>query len=506
MARVLTNNLTLSYVVETAIGVADTTGWRTTEPNSIGTFGAEITTVAREPISASRQRRKGTITDLDSAVEFEADLTMSAFYDFVEGFVFAANSNSDLVFTGNDCAAGGITIAAATAAQAAKLQWITAGMASLIFNRGYATAAINGLHPLTADVAPSGTEMTFAAAAVETAPGNAVSEIAGIRAESGDLDIDVTSGVGTITSANNGAVNNIDFTTLGLTVGQFIHVGGLTSGEQFSAGAGYGRVTSIAAATLLLDKLDSTLATDAGAAEQIDLLWGRFFRNVAVGATDYLSQSYSFEAIYTDLSAGPVDAYEYPQGNFCNEITFQLPLTDKALINYGFLGTDTPIPTTSRKTGPSTAIGPVDTGAFNTSSDIARLRITDVDETGLTTDFKSLSLTLGNQVSPEKVLATLGAANMNKGIFLVDIEAQILFTSELVVTRIRNNTTVTMDWHINNDDGVIWVDIPSMTLGGGGKDFPVNETVLVNLSGQAFEDDTFGTSLGISTLPTPAPA
>ena len=90
---------------------------------------------------------------------------------------------------------------------------------------------------------------------------------------------------------------------------------------------------------------------------------------------------------------------------------------------------------------------------------------------------------------------------MNFGNFIVDIEAQMLFTNVDVIARIRNNTTVSMEFVVENGDGAIYVDIPSMTLGGGGRDFPVNESVLVNLTGEAFLDPTFNTSIGISIFP-----
>ena len=90
MGRVLTNNTSLAVAIEETLGVLPTQpAWELLEPNSIGTFGSTITTVARDPISRNRQRRKGTITDLDSAVDWEADLTASHFDVFAEGFVFS---------------------------------------------------------------------------------------------------------------------------------------------------------------------------------------------------------------------------------------------------------------------------------------------------------------------------------------------------------------------------------------------------------------------------------
>ena len=95
----------------------------------------------------------------------------------------------------------------------------------------------------------------------------------------------------------------------------------------------------------------------------------------------------------------------------------------------------------------------------------------------------------------------MGALFMNTGNFEVDIEAQILFTSSTVTAAIRNNETLTMDFVLKNDDGAIAVDIPSMTLAGGDKEFPVNESVLLNTTGKAFRDATLGTSIGISVFP-----
>jgi hypothetical protein len=182
-------------------------------------------------------------------------------------------------------------------------------------------------------------------------------------------------------------------------------------------------------------------------------------------------------------------------------VGFDLPLTDKATATFAFVGTDTEPPSTSRAANADNPVVPVQTSAFNTSADIARLRITEVDETGLTTDFKSLTLNINNNVSPEKVLAQLGAKFMNTGNLEVDIEAQLLFTDSDVAAAVRANTTVTMDFAVKNDDGAILVDIPSMTLGGGDREYPVNESILINTTAQAFGDSTFGTSLHVSLFP-----
>lgn len=487
MSRVLTNNISLAYAIEDTVGVLPgSPTWHLLEPNTINSFGANITTVAREPISKNRQRKKGTTTDLDSVVEIEHDLTLNPFIDFLEAFVFA-NFQGLAVFEPTAAVAGGsggYTVASGGA--------LTAN--ALVYARGFLTAANNGLKVVQSGSGGTNIRVNSLSAETVSPTGSTEVAIAGVQGAEGDIQVN---------SSGNIFSTSLDFTTLNLTVGQVIWVGGSAAGTQFAetANTGFARITAIAANLLTLDKKSTTFVEADGDYKTIQLLFGRFLKNVTVDDGDYLERKLQFEAAFPDLGGVGVDEYEYAIGNFCNEVSLSLPLTNKAGVTFGFIGTDTEVPTTVRKTNASSARSPIQTAAFNTSADIGRLRITEVDETGLTTDFKNITLTLNNNVSAEKVLGTLGASNMNTGNFFVNIETQVLFTDSDVTTAIRNNTTVTMDFSVQNDDGGIFFDIPSLTLGGGNKDFPVNESLLINLSGEAFEDATLGYSIGVSLFP-----
>lgn len=490
MSRVLTNNTSLAYAIESSLGVLPgSPTWRQLEPNTISRFGTETTKVSRAPISKNRQRKKGTLTDVDSGVEFEADLTRSSCRDFFEGFVFA-NFTEVLVFTPTAVTSTGYTVAADG----------DLAQNTLIYARGFEQSANNGLKVVGAS--STGTEIkTSGLTADASVPTNVEVAVAGVQGTAGDLEID---------SAGDLISTTLNFTTLGLTVGQVIYIGGGSASTRFfeTANTGFARITAIAANKLTLDKKATTFVEDDGTDDNnggtgltIQIFFGQFLRNVSVDDADYLERSFQFEGALPDLGGVGTDEYEYAKGNYCNTLAFDLPLTDKATVTFGFIGTDTEVPTTSRKTNASAAIAPNSTTAFNTSADIARLRITEVDETGLTTDFKSLKMTLNNNVSPEKVLATLGAKYMNAGIFEVNLEAQLIFTDSEVISAIRNNDTVTMDFSLKNQDGGVFVDIPALTLGGGDKEYPVNESVLINVTSEAFEDPTLGTSIGISMFP-----
>lgn len=497
MGRSLTNNFAESYAVEETIGVLPTTPiWKLLEPNSINTFGANITTVERAPISKDRQRRKGTVTDLDSAVEYDADWTMDSFDDFIAGFIFAVPFGAVIValHSGSDVddLEAGTALYTHAALAAAMLE------GTLVYARAFTDPLNNGLFEVAAAGSTVSTPITAGTQVAETPTQqqNASLEVAGFRF----TDLVWTDATKTLSSTLIA-----DLTTLGLKAGQFIRVGSGTN--DFTNGAIWGRIVSIAAAAIVLDKITNIGAgtLDGGGDESataVDLLYGQFFRNVSVDDSDYIERSYHFEGAYANLEVpGPGDEYEYAKGNFANQVTFNLPLADKAQISFAFVGTDTDAPSTTRATGANTPQDPVKTGALNTAADIARLRVSDVDESGLSTLFKSLSLSLLNNVSPEKVLGQLGAAFMNSGNFEVNLEAEMLFTNGDVIDRIRANETVSMEFGVQNDDGGVWVDIPSMTLGGGARSFPVNESILVSLTGTAFRDATLGTSIGVSLFP-----
>jgi hypothetical protein len=641
MGRVLTNNTSLAYSIESALGIAGTT-WFLLEPNAISTFGAVTTTESRSPISRNRQRRKGTVTDLDSAAEFDGDLTLSAFRDFIEGFCFVTGINSNVSQIGIASAettgdsytlTDDFGVAQADKIEVDTLLWVTGNLSAgnnglksvdtdmvgavaatetltlalnvadtetvtidtkvytfqttltnvdgnvligatasasldnliaaitLGVGAGSTYAAVMTEHPTVTAVAGAGDTMDATAKDIGTA-GNAIATtetLAGVGNQWGGATlsggtasrviavaenlVDETSPANlarmsfaghriaagdTATWAWNVAAKEATLTetgvgtllqALGLTAGETVHIGSiLAAGDTTVVNAfqsvvandmyGYARVKSFTANTVVFDKVDTALQFNDSTAPTtaVDVLFGEFIRNVSTASAEFLERSFQFEAEFPNLANPSGDEYEYSKGNFCNTATFTLPLAGKATAAFGFTGTDTDNPSETRKTGASAATNPTQTGALNTSADILQLRVTEVDETGLTTDFKSIALTLNNNVSPEKVLGTLGAKFLNTGNFEVDVEAKLVFTNGRVVDKVRANETVTMDFILRNDDAIIAVDIPSMTLGGGGREYPVNESVLINTKGEAFLDDTLGTSLGISIIPVPLPS
>ncbi len=170
---------------------------------------------------------------------------------------------------------------------------------------------------------------------------------------------------------------------------------------------------------------------------------------------------------------------------------------------WGFIGTNADDITPTRKTNAATGTSPLRTVGLNTSSNIVSLT-TDVISLVSDVCFKSLTLTIRNNVTPENCLGVLGASFVNAGLFEVNLDGQMLFTNKEIVNAIKNNTTVTFATIMANEDGAFAIDLPSMTFGGGDREYPVDQSVAVNVTGETFNDPD-GTipnvSLGISLFP-----
>lgn len=473
-----TNEVSMSYAEEVSTGtLPGSPVFKYIEPNDIGTYGATLTTKARNPISNTRGAKKGAIVDLDSAVEFGADMTLDSVQDFAKGFMYAS-WYEQLNFEPTAVVVSAFTVAADGD--------LTAD--TLVYARNFLNSGNNGLFVVGAGSTGTSIVIDATLIAETTPPDSAEVDVVGVQGADSDIEID---------AEGNLISTVLDFTTLDIIQGQGIYIGGDTTVTQFATAAGgYARCRLIEAHKITLDK---TIAqdTDAGASKTIQLFFGSFIRDVATNDAKFGATTYQFEMRIPGLDEGT--SYEYAKGNICNTANFSLATADFATTSFTFIGTDTDVPTTTRKT--ATWVDPSLTTALSTTADVANLRLALADETSLTSYTKSLDIAINNNATPEKAVGVLGAVETSYGDFVVTGSTEVLYENDDIITAIRNNETVTLDFVIANDNGAIWVDIPSMTLGSGNKSFPENEIIKISLDGNAFEDTYYGFSLGFTKFP-----
>jgi hypothetical protein len=458
--------------------------WKYLEVNSVTSFGETIGTTAREPISGDRMRRKGSITSLDSSVGFEADLTFDLFSTFAEGLFFANWAYEQTSFTPTAVTTTGYTVASGGDLAAD----------TLVYARNYANNTNNGLKRTTTSTVATEIEVTDTLVAETSPPSSARVDIVGVQGASGDLSMDSDGNL------NSTPTTGLDFTTLNIEVGQWIYVGGSDTDTYFAtAGVGEARVQSVTTNQIVFDKKPSGFTTDAGTGKTIQLFIGSFIKNVEYADADFATTTYTFEAVYEGLT----NKYQYPNGNYFNELTIDMNMEDKATCSLNFVGLDTPVPTSSRESG--TWSYPVDTTMLNTTSDFAALEMKTSDGTSIVDTgealFQDLSVTISNNITPKKGLGTLGAVMVALGNFNVDISATMYFDSSQPLVSIRDNDTVSLNWTLQNEDGGIHFDIPSMTLGDGTKSFPTNDTINLSISGTAFKDSFYDNAFTATSYP-----
>ena len=452
--------------------------WYPLEPNSYADFGGQVTTVARNPINPSRQRKKGVVTDLDASGGFETDITQTNLQDILQGFFFADLRKKEEFAAITNVDATGDTYDAASG-----LAFV---VGDLVFAAGFDDAANNGLKEVTSVTAD--TDFGVAEALVDDASpaaGHSIVRV-GIVGAAGDIDVDASGSLPILTSTV------FDFTDLGVVPGEWVYIGGDSAALAFSNAAnnGFARVRSIAANILTLDKTEATMVTEASTTETIQIFFGRVLKNET--GTDIVRRTYQLErqlGAPDDASPTEIQA-EYVVGAVPSEFELSVPTADKIIANLTFVGADneTIDGPTALKAGTRPALAEAD--AFNTSSDIPRIKLAiveaaDAAPTALFAFAEDITLTLNNNVSPNKAIGVLGAFEVTAGTFEVGGDMTAYFADVDAIEAVRANADITLDFHLVKDNAGITIDVPLITLGDARLNVEQDQAIKLPLSTEA---------------------
>lgn len=456
--------------------------WYPLEPNSYADFGGQVTTVARNPINPSRQRKKGVVTDLDASGGFETDITQTNLQDLLQGFFFA-DLRTKVEFGGAGEVTG-VTAAADDFVAASGLDAFAAG--DLVHASGFTNAANNGLHVV--DTA-SGTNLVVTSALVdETPPAGAKLVKVGVQATADDIDVDVSGSRPALTSTT------LDFTDLGLVPGEWIYIGGDATDTMFdnAENNGFARVFSIAANELVLDKTESTMVAETSSGGlTVQIFIGRALKNES-DPTLIKRRTYQLErTLGAPDDAEPTEIQaEYIVGCVPSEFEFNIPTADKAMANLMFMGAtnETIDGPTSLKAGTRPDL--VEAAAFNTSSDVPRIKMAvydaaDAAPTALFAYVTDLTLSINNNVSPNKAIGVLGAFEVTAGTFEVGGSVTAYFADVAAIDAVKDNADVTLDFHLVKENAGVTIDVPLISLGDGRPNVEQDQAITLPLETNA---------------------
>ncbi|ALQ51920.1 phage tail tube protein [Nitrosomonas ureae] len=473
------SNITgLRIAEEESINVLPVTpNWVPAEPNDYGDIGSKITTLVRNPITDGRQRKKGVVTDLEASASFGSDFTQTNFQELLKG-VFYANYRTKAERT--DIPSVTVQAGDDTYELASTTGFL---VGSLVFGSKFTNASNSGLHRVTA-VDP---DVSIAVAETLTTeaspPADSKLVVVGHQFASGDITVDVSGSLPKLVSAA------FDMSTLGLTVGEWIYIGGDEEAQNplNAVNSGFKRIRLIDPDFLELDKSDSTMVTDAGTSKTVRIYFGRKLQNET--GVNIVRKTYQLE-----LSLGAPDTAQpsqiqalYMKGCLADKLDISIGTATKITNNISFIATDseTRASTVGLKSGNRPTLE--DSDAYNTSSDVKRIKMAKVSNTdeaaakffSFVTD---LNLSISNNHKPAKAVGVLGAFDISAGTFAVTGDVTAYFTDIEAINSIRNNEDITIDAIVVKDNAGFAIDLPLISLGGGNPNIQLDEAVKLPLT------------------------
>lgn len=501
-ASKIDSNVTgLRFAEEQSIGVLPESNvvMHPLEPNGYNDFGGQLTTLARNPINPSRQRKKGVITDLDASGGWGQDLTQNNLTRLLQGFFFAdiREKLTTAPMNGPALALTGVTNSTKTYAAASGLAGFIAG--DLILASGFGQSANNGLKSVASSTA--GTVVIAETVVDEASPPVAARlRKVGVILPAATANIDVSGSWPRLVRASG----TQDFTTFGLIPGEWVFVGGDITTSKFTNAVnnGFMRVRSVGVGFIEFDKTSGTMVAETGTGKTIRLFFGNVLRNEK-DASLIKRRTYHLERTLGSDNDGVMS--EYLKGAVANEFSLQVKQADKVTADISYVATDNEQRTGLQGLKTATRPDLVDAPAFNTSSDFSRIKMSLVQD-GVTSPaplfafLTELTMTVNNNVKPNKAVATLGAFDVSAGTFEVSGKVTAYFSDVTAVKAVRDNADVSLDFAlVKNNAGLIF-DIPLIALGDGRLNVTQDEPIMIPIDTNAAES-AFGYTLLMNEFP-----
>lgn len=467
--------------------------WEVLEPNSYADFGGQITTIARNPINDSAQRKKGVVTDLDASGGFNTDLTQDNLQRPLQGFFFADLRTKDE-----------LAIATVDTGDTSDDYEPTAGgnnytSSDLLFAKGFTDSSANGLKVVTG--VPTATSVPVSTALPALAGQTGTISRVGFQFQNNDAVIDVSGTLPALTTTTK------DLDTLGLIPGEWVFIGGDAAVEQYDSAAnnGFARVRTVSPNSIIFDKTQNTMVADVGLNKTIRIFFGRILKNE-------LGQLITRRTYQLERTLGaPDDALpseiqsEYIVGAVGNEATINIANADKVTVDLTYVGIDNEQRTgsTGLKTGTRPSL--VEADAFNTSSDFSRIKLAQVIEGNAAPDplfafAQDLTITLNNNINPNKAVGVLGAFEVSRGTFEIGGSVTAYFANVTAVQAVRNNADITIDAHLVKSNQGITIDLPLLSLGDGRPNVEQDQPITLPLTMEAATGAKIDTNLDYTML------
>ncbi len=391
----------------------------------------------------------------------------SAFYNtFTKTAERDNDGTADSVITGVATSGTVITVTTGTAFVAGQLVRCT----------GFGVAGNNGVFKCSTG---SATVPAFTGSGItdEAAPAAAARmKVVGFQGASGDI-------TATATGLGSTALN---FTTLGLAVGQWIKIGGSATADKFATAAlnGTARITAITATALTLDHRPTGWTTDAGTSKTIKVWLGDYIYN----GTTQIGQS-----IETGFLGQGTPNYRLTPGMVVAQASFAFELNQPIVATMTYQGMGGTWSTSAQDASPDAALTIAGYPTFVNRVHVSR--ITEGGSTIASPNFvRGLTINLNNNSTMIESIDAEAAQGIEGHSFEVTGTLNDYFGDNTLLTKYLAGTATSLASYVYNSttNQAVLFSLPRVIYAGDGSPNATgrNVDVMLPLSFTASKDET----------------
>jgi len=323
---------------------------------------------------------------------------------------------------------------------------LAAGM--IVRLTGFGQANNNTIYRISASVAAS---CTIAGGTVEASPpSTARMKVVGFQGIAGDITA----------TATGLASTSLNFTTLGLQVGQWLKIGDASAAAfgftGTAANNGWARISGpITANAIPLDNLPTGWAADAGAGQTIRVFFGDTIRNGTTRTSLAIEKTFLSQATPTRI--------QY-RGMAVDQLGLSFQTGQAILASASFMGTD-------YAQGTSAISGAVYNPAPSSAKLTANASVGRIAENGVAIStanwVRSLNLTLANNIRRIEGVGKIGAYELGVGEVTVSGTLETYFSDNTLLTKLLGQTVTNINARAQANNQAMIVGLPRVTLTGG---------------------------------------
>src|SRR5579883_2849505 len=280
-------------------------------------------------------------------------------------------------------------------------------------------------------------------------PGTARLKVVGFQGGSGDI---------TATSTGLGSTT-LDFTTLGLTVGEWLKVGGTAAGTKFATAANndWVRLTAIAAHALTFDNLPSGWSVDAGAG-----------KTISVWMPDYIKNGTSMQSL--SIERGFLDqvtpTYILQKGMVVDKMSVKIDAKQKITGSFDFLGMSGSQSQASVAGSTSAAPDPSTYPVMAASANVGRVGFNGASLAS-PNFVKSFDIELANNLAVIEAVDSPSPVSISSGSCDISVTLETYFGDNTLLSQLFAGTVISVNARATKGSQALIWGVPSLTLTEG---------------------------------------